>query len=112
MIGDEEPYAAAMALMARSVGLPSRVVMGFAPPERPGTSVEITGDDVTAWVEIAFADHGWVPFYPTPDEDRIPQVEEPEPQDRPQPQVLHPPPPAQEPHEAPPMERYECEDDV
>jgi len=107
MIGDEEQYAAAMAIMARSVGLPSRVVMGFAPPERPGTSVEITGDDVTAWVEIAFADHGWVPFYPTPDEDRIPQVEEPDPRDRPQPQVLQPPPPAPEPPDPPPTDRDE-----
>ncbi|OZG61270.1 transglutaminase [Bifidobacterium lemurum] len=29
MVGDDEQYASAMALMARAVGLPSRVVMGF-----------------------------------------------------------------------------------
>ncbi len=112
MIGDEEQYAALMGLLGRAVGLPTRVVMGFAPGQAGGSGpVEVTGDDVTAWVEIAFEDHGWVPFYPTPDEDRIPQVEEPEPQDRPQPQVLQPPPPAQEPPEAPPMDRDEVDAD-
>ncbi|WP_413452748.1 transglutaminase domain-containing protein [Georgenia phoenicis] len=112
MIGDEEQYAALMGLLGRAVGLPTRVVMGFAPQAVGGGGpVEITGDDVTAWVEVAFEDHGWVPFYPTPDEDRIPQVEEPEPQDRPQPQVLQPPPPAQEPPEAPPMDRDEVDAD-
>ena len=43
MVGDEEQYAAAMALMARSLNYPARVVMGFAPdvPEDAGT-VKIT----------------------------------------------------------------------
>ena len=112
MIGDAEQYAALAGLLGRAVGLPTRVVMGFAP--EPGTGsgpVEVTGDDVTAWVEVAFEDHGWVPFHPTPDEDRIPQVEEPEPQDRPQPQVLQPPPPAPEPPEAPPMDRDDVDAD-
>lgn len=112
MIGDAEQYSALMGLLGRAVGLPTRVVMGFEPQATTaGGPVEITGDDVTAWVEVAFEDHGWVPFYPTPDEDRIPQVEEPEPQDRPQPQVLQPPPPAQEPPEAPPMDRDDVDAD-
>ncbi|WP_324651203.1 transglutaminase-like domain-containing protein [Georgenia sp. H159] len=112
MIGDAEQYSALMGLLARAVGLPTRVVMGFVPEAGTGPGpVEITGGDVTAWVEVAFEDHGWVPFHPTPDEDRIPQVEEPEPQDRPQPQVLQPPPPAQEPPDAPPMDRDDVDAD-
>ncbi|HLV05667.1 MAG TPA: transglutaminase-like domain-containing protein [Actinomycetaceae bacterium] len=112
MIGDAEQYAALAGLLGRAVGLPTRVVMGFAPEANTGPGpVEVTGDDVTAWVEVAFEDHGWVPFHPTPDEDRIPQVEEPEPQDRPQPQVLQPPPPAPEPPEAPPMDRDDVDAD-
>ncbi len=112
MIGDAEQYSALMGLLGRAVGLPTRVVMGFAPQQATGSGpVEVTGDDVTAWVEVAFEDHGWVPFHPTPDEDRIPQVEEPEPQDRPQPQVLQPPPPAQEPPDAPPMDRDDVDAD-
>jgi transglutaminase-like putative cysteine protease len=92
MIGDEEQYASAFALMARSLGFPARVVMGFAPEIAQGAGVvEITGDDVTAWVEVAFDDVGWVPFDPTPDETDIPQDQEPEPQSEPQPQVRQPP---------------------
>ncbi len=92
MIGDEEQYAAVFALMARSLNYPARVVMGFAPevPEGGG-SVAVTGDDVTAWVEVAFDGVGWVPFDPTPDETDIPQDQVPKPQSEPQPQVRQPP---------------------
>src|SRR5699024_8957807 len=109
MIGDEEQYAAMMGLMGRSVGMPTRVVMGFAAQDEDAEITTITGDDVTAWVEVAFADHGWVPFYPTPDEDRTPQTTQEEQKERPEPQVLQPPPPPQEPPEAPPMDRDDVE---
>ena len=92
MIGDQEQYASAFALMARSLGYPSRVVMGFAPDvtgDEP--SITVTGDDVTAWVEVAFDGIGWVAYNPTPDETDIPQAQVPKPQSEPQPQVRQPP---------------------
>ncbi|RZS59480.1 transglutaminase superfamily protein [Microcella putealis] len=92
MVGDEEQYASAFALMARSLGYPARVVMGFAPDVPEGAeSVAVTGDDVSAWVEVAFDGVGWVAFEPTPDETDIPQDQEPAPQSQPQPQVRQPP---------------------
>lgn len=92
MVGDQEQYASAFALMARSLGYPARVVMGFAPEVLEGGGpVEVTGDDVTAWVEVAFADTGWISFDPTPDETDIPQDQVPKPQSEPQPQVRQPP---------------------
>ncbi|AYF98516.1 transglutaminase domain-containing protein [Protaetiibacter intestinalis] len=92
MIGDEEQYTSAFALMARSLGYPARVVMGFAPEVgEGGGTVSVTGDDVTAWVEVAFEGVGWVPFDPTPDETDIPQDQVPKPQSEPQPQVRQPP---------------------
>ena len=92
LIGDEEQYASAFALMARSLNFPARVVMGFAPEVVDGQdSVTVRGADVTAWVEVAFEGVGWVPFYPTPDETDIPQDENPKPQSEPQPQVRQPP---------------------
>jgi len=92
MIGDQEQYASAFALMARSYGYPARVVMGFAPEIGEGQGpVTVTGDDVTAWVEVAFDDVGWVAFNPTPDETDIPQAQVPKPQSEPQPQVRQPP---------------------
>jgi hypothetical protein len=92
MVGDEEQFASAFALMARSLGYPSRVVMGFA-PEVPddAPAIAVTGDDVTAWVEVPFEGVGWVPFFPTPDETDIPQDQVPKPQLEPQPQVRQPP---------------------
>lgn len=92
MVGDEEQYASAFALMARSMNYPARVVMGFAPEVRDGdTAVDVTGHDVTAWVEVAFEGVGWIPFYPTPDQTDVPQDENPKPKTEPQPQVRQPP---------------------
>lgn len=91
MVGDEEQYASAMALMARHLGYPARVVMGFAPDVREGEAVEVLGGDVTAWVEVPFEGIGWVSFRPTPDQVDVPQEQTPKPKSEPQPQVRQPP---------------------
>jgi transglutaminase-like putative cysteine protease len=92
MVGDEEQYASAMALMARHLGYPARVVMGFAPEVGDDdSSVEVLGGDVTAWVEVPFEGVGWVSFRPTPDQVDVPQEQTPKPKSEPQPQVRQPP---------------------
>lgn len=100
MVGDGEQYASAMALMAREMGLPSRVVMGFV-PEEYSDEITFTGDDIQAWVEVEFAGRGWVAFDPTPDESRTPRTDEQEQQAAEDPQVRQPPPPLAEPVEPP-----------
>lgn len=111
MIGDDEQYATAMALMAREQEMPARVVMGFYPEEyNESAAVEIKGSDVHAWVEIAFENIGWVAFDPTPDDDEQPTPPEQEPKAVPQPQVLQPPPPAQEEPDLPPETAPEPQD--
>ncbi len=65
--GTSEQFATAFAVMARSLGLPTRIVVGF----RPGTVVspgvwQVTGGDALVWPEVDFAGLGWVPFFPTP----------------------------------------------
>lgn len=104
MVGDDEQYAVAMALMARELGMPARVVMGFYPEkdQAENGSFTATGDNLHAWVEIAFDDAGWVPFDPTPPEDQVPNDQTPKPKADPKPQVLQPPPPLQEPVDLPP----------
>ena len=61
-------FATAMAVMARAVGLPARVVTGYVPGEfsslTGGHTVRL--QDAHAWVEVRFRRHGWVPFDPTP----------------------------------------------
>ncbi|GAA1120328.1 transglutaminaseTgpA domain-containing protein [Arthrobacter flavus] len=114
MVGDDEQYAVAMALMARKLNIPARVVMGFYPDwdevEDPSAPLAITGGDVHAWVEIAFDNKGWVAFDPTPPEDNEPVPPQQQPRSTPKPQVLQPPPPPQEPAELPPNAAPEPQD--
>ncbi|WP_395640076.1 transglutaminase family protein [Pseudolysinimonas sp.] len=92
MVGDAEQYASAFALMARSLGYPARVVVGFAPTVPEGHAVvPVTADQVTAWVEVPFRDAGWVPFFPTATNTDVPREEAPKPKTQPQPQVRQPP---------------------
>lgn len=91
MVGDGEQYAAAFALMARSLGYPSRVVMGFEVAAGAPDRVDVLGEDVSAWAEVAFDGIGWVAFHPTPTNEDVPQDEQPKPRTEPQPQVRQPP---------------------
>ena len=104
MIGDDEQYAVAMALLAGELGIPVRVVMGYYPDEeQEGEAVfTATGDNVHAWVEVNFEGVGWLPFNPTPPEDQVPNDQNTKPRVDPKPQVLQPPPPPQEPVDLPP----------
>ncbi|GIG27526.1 transglutaminase-like domain-containing protein [Cellulomonas marina] len=108
MVGDDEQYAAVLALMARRVGLPSRVVVGFAPTDEQlaAGTVALRGSDVHAWVEVALAGWGWVPFDPTPPRERTPQEDRTSAPDDAQPQVRQPPP-AEPEAQAPPEEDTE-----
>nr|WP_274636822.1 transglutaminase-like domain-containing protein [Microbacterium bovistercoris] len=104
MVGDDEQYAAAMALLAGELGIPARVVMGFYPGEdaASATTFSATGDDLHAWVEVPFAGVGWVSFDPTPPKDHVPTDQATKPKSQPKPQVLQPPPPEQQPADEPP----------
>lgn len=100
MFGDAEQYAVAMALMVRSKNIPARVVMGFKPQPKGG-AVELTGSQMTAWVEVPFQGYGWVPFDPLPDEAKPPPTQRPdENQSQAQAQRVQPPPPPIPPKDA------------
>jgi hypothetical protein len=60
-------FASTMAVMARSLGIPARVAVGFLPGEvRADGSRTITAHDAHAWPELYFSGVGWVRFEPTP----------------------------------------------
>lgn len=91
-VGNDEQYAAAMALLADQLGMPARVVVGFAPDVAEGEMAEVTGSDIAAWVEVAVDGHGWVPLFPTPPEDQRPKPADTQP--LPPPDQFVPPPPS------------------
>lgn len=64
-------FASTFAVMARSVGIPARVVVGFLPGTSTGEEIEdqevysVLGSQLHAWPEAYIDGIGWVPFEPT-----------------------------------------------
>ena len=59
-------YASAMVMMARSLGLPARVAVGFAPGERTESGTYLVREaNAHAWAEIYFPGYGWQIFEAT-----------------------------------------------
>ena len=59
-------YASALVVMARSLGLPARLVVGYLspPPDAAGVTT-VRQIESHSWAEIYFAGYGWVEFEPT-----------------------------------------------
>lgn len=60
-------FATSMTVLARTLGIPARLGVGFLPGEL-GTdrAYRVTGADAHAWPELYFPGAGWVRFEPTP----------------------------------------------
>ena len=76
-------FASAMAVMAREVGIPSRMALGYAPGRatnetRTGAAGQelkefaVDSRDAHAWPELYFEGAGWVRFEPTPSRGVVP----------------------------------------
>jgi transglutaminase-like putative cysteine protease len=62
-----EQFAAAFAVMARYLGIPARVAVGFLRPDKVGDDTYVySSHDLHAWPELFFSGSGWVRFEPTP----------------------------------------------
>lgn len=66
--GHCEYFASAMAIMLRTIGIPSRVVNGFAGGEFNDITSQyvIRASDAHSWVEAYIPGEGWLAFDPTP----------------------------------------------
>ncbi|MFE5300987.1 DUF3488 and DUF4129 domain-containing transglutaminase family protein [Streptomyces sp. NPDC056632] len=66
-------FSFSMAAMARSLGIPARVAVGFMPgtPQSDG-SVSVGIRDAHAWPELYFEGAGWTRFEPTPSRGTVP----------------------------------------
>jgi hypothetical protein len=61
-----EQFASSMAVMLRTIGVPSRVAVGFTPGKDENGVRSIETSDAHAWVEAYFTGAGWLTFDPTP----------------------------------------------
>ena len=104
MVGDQEQYAVAAALMADEIGFPTRVVMGFSAGGDSGASssggaggtTTFRGSDVTARIEVDTAQWGWVTINPNPAVREIPDEQQQTPKPVTRPETVVPPPPAEQ----------------
>jgi transglutaminase-like putative cysteine protease len=63
-----EYFAAAMAVMLRTLNIPSRLVNGFqrGSYNHIGKDFVVRARDAHSWVEVYFPNYGWITFDPTP----------------------------------------------
>ncbi|MEF8853030.1 MAG: transglutaminase domain-containing protein [Haloarculaceae archaeon] len=67
-----EYFATAMVAMLRSQDVPARYVVGYSTGEQVDSDTyRVRGLNAHAWVEVYFADVGWVRFDPTPGGPRV-----------------------------------------
>ncbi len=67
-----EQFALSMAVMARSLRIPTRGVLGFTPGRRISDGkIEVLDLNAHAWVELWISNQGWVRFDPTPRSDGV-----------------------------------------
>jgi len=65
-------FASTFALMARSVGIPARIAIGYLPGTTTNERVgdlpvySVAADRLHAWPEVYLVGIGWMPFEPTP----------------------------------------------
>lgn len=63
-----QQFAFAMAVLARLLGIPSRVAVGYTQGKFVGGDTwRVTTQDAHAWPELYFPGAGWLRFEPTPD---------------------------------------------
>lgn len=62
-----EQFANAMAVMLRTLGIPARIAVGYAPGDWDASTQEwvVRDMDAHAWVEVFFPTYGWITFDPT-----------------------------------------------
>ncbi|HCG57496.1 MULTISPECIES: DUF3488 and transglutaminase-like domain-containing protein [Brevibacterium] len=59
-------FSSAMTIMARTMGIPARIGVGFGEGTEAGGGFEVSMQDSHAWPELYFEGAGWVRFEPTP----------------------------------------------
>ncbi|MBQ0140273.1 MAG: transglutaminase domain-containing protein [Kurthia sp.] len=71
-VGYCDNFSTSMAIMMRTIGVPTRWVKGFSPGDVNGTNPDtkmknyvVTNNNAHSWVEVYIPNVGWMPFEPT-----------------------------------------------
>ena len=74
--GHCEYFASSMAILLRTVGIPTRIVNGFLMGEyNPvGDDYIVRQSDAHSWIEVYIAGSGWTEFDPTPPDTNRPEI--------------------------------------
>jgi transglutaminase-like putative cysteine protease len=59
-------FSSAMTIMARTMGIPARIGVGYATGQEADGGYDVSMQDSHAWPELYFEGAGWVRFEPTP----------------------------------------------
>ncbi|GGU54198.1 transglutaminase [Streptomyces albospinus] len=72
-------FSFSMAAMARTLGIPARVAVGFTPgTKQPDGTTSVGLKDAHAWPELYFQGVGWTRFEPTPSRGSVPDYASPD----------------------------------
>ena len=74
-------YASAMAVLAREIGIPARVVSGYAMGDSVQGVFHVTEGNAHSWPELYFGNLGWIGFEPTSSKPEIIRPAKPPPVD-------------------------------
>ncbi|WP_260638349.1 transglutaminase family protein [Streptomyces angustmyceticus] len=75
-------FSFSMAAMARTLGIPARVAVGFTPgTKQPDGTTSVGLKDAHAWPELYFQGIGWTRFEPTPSRGSVPDYAYPDSRD-------------------------------
>lgn len=83
-----------LAVMLRTLGIPGRVVAGYAPGQLDPTdgTYHITERDTHTWTQAYIAGYGWIDFEPSPVEPQFPRMHSPRQSPSPGPDQVRPTP--------------------
>lgn len=109
--GSAEQFATLYALMARYLGYPARLAVGYRTGAPTEGGFDVTTADAHVWPEVALEGLGWVPFDPTPAQARQAAADAGLEEARAAADDRDPPPPDQDPDDAPGDEAVAAGDD-
>lgn len=90
--GTREQFVSAFVLLARSLGLDTRIATGFVvPPDQLSSPITLSSPHAAVWPEVSLGELGWLPFDPVPPAESTDEEAPPPPPEAQSPAAAQPP---------------------